>query len=114
MGFELYSYDPLTGIRTLFDWDDDKEMAIFRREQDVSGVLELAAAHRRENTTREMLKRDDYFCLHSTIPALVEYELLKTKGLSLNREDDLPKVAREIEQNYQYLKCTDLKLWRPT
>jgi len=113
MAFEHFSYDPLTGVRTLFDFNEETGESIFRREQDVSGVLEWAAAKRRENSTRDMLKKDDFFCLHSTIPALVEVELLK-KGLSLNREEDLPRVAKEIEQNYQYLKCTDLKLWRPT
>lgn len=113
MAFENYSYDPLTGIRTLFDYDEEKDMAVFRREQDVEGVLKYAAECRRQETTKKMLKRDDYFCLHSTIPALVEVELLK-KGLSLSREEDLPKISREIETNYQYLKCTDLKLWRPT
>jgi hypothetical protein len=71
MAFESYSYDPLTGIRTLFDYDEDTETAIFRREQDVSGILELTAQHRRDETTRKALKRDDYFCLHSMIPAIV-------------------------------------------
>jgi hypothetical protein len=113
MAFEYFSYDPLTGVRTLFDYDEDTDTAIFRREQDVEGVLAFAAECRRQETTRKNLKRDDYFCLHSTIPAMVEVELLK-KGLSLNREEDLPKIAREIETNYPNLKCTDLKLWRPT
>ena len=113
MAFEHFDYDPLTGIRTLFDYDEQTDTTILRREQDVSAILERAAACRTAGTTREMLKRDDYFCLHSTIPSMVEVELLK-KGMSLSREDDLPRIAREIEQNYKYLKCTDLKLWRPT
>jgi hypothetical protein len=113
MAFEHFSYDPLTGIRTLFDYDEETDRAVFRREQDVEGVLRFAELCRQQGTTREMLKRDDYICLHSTIPALVEVELLK-KGLSLSREEDLPRIAREIETNYQHLKCTDLKLWRPT
>lgn len=113
MAFEHFSYDHLTGVRTLFDYDEQNDLTILRREQDVSGVLERAAACRAAGTTREMLKRDDFFCLHSTIPSIVEVELMK-KGLSLSREDDLPRIAREIETNYAYLKCTDLKLWRPT
>ena len=60
-----------------------------------------------------MLKRDEFFCLHATIPPLVELELLK-KGMSLAREEDLPKIAKTIESDYPALKCTDLKLWRPT
>lgn len=113
MAFEKFSYDPVTGISTFFDYDEETDRAILKREQDVEGVLKYAAECRRQDTTRENLKRDDYFCLHSTIPALVEVELMK-KGMSLGREEDLPKIAREIETNYPYLKCTDLKLWRPT
>jgi hypothetical protein len=113
MAFENFSYDPLTGIRTLFDYDEENDLAIFRREEDVEGVLKFAAECRRQDTTRAMLKKDDYFCLHSTIPALVEVELMK-KGMFLTNPDDLPKISKEIETNYQYLKCTDLKLWRPT
>lgn len=113
MAFEFFSYDPLTGVRTLFDYDDDKDLAVFRREQDVSGVLKYTHEMRTSGKTREMLKQDEYFCLHSMIPAMVEVELLK-KGLSLSRPDDLPAIAREIETNYPDLKCTDLKLWRPT
>ena len=114
MAFEAFSYDPLTGIRTLFDYDEENDKAVFRREQDVEGVLKFAAECRRQETTRKALKRDDYFCLHAVIPVLEEFEILKKTGLSLTREEDLPKISKEIEANYQYLKCTDLKLWRPT
>jgi hypothetical protein len=113
MAFENFSYDPLTGIRTLFDYDDDSGNVVLRREQDVSATLDWAAECRAAGKTRDMLKRDDYFCLHSSIPPVVELELIK-KGMSLSRQEDLPRIAREIEQNYPALKCTDLKLWRPT
>jgi len=113
MAFEHFSYDPLTGITTLFDYDDDANKAILHRVQDCEGLLEVTKAHRNSGSTREVLKRDDYFCLHSMIPALIEVELLK-KGISLNNPDDSFRLIQEIETNYPYLKCTDLKLWRPT
>jgi hypothetical protein len=113
MAFENFSYDPLTGIKTLFDFDEDTNQVKLRREQDVEPSLRWAAMNRAAGGTREALKKDDYFCLHSTIPAMVEVELMQ-KGLRLDREADLPRIAREIEQNYPLLKCTDLKLWQPT
>lgn len=113
MAFEQLSYDPQTGIRRLFDFDEETGATILKSEQDMEPHIRWAAMNRAAGTTRDMLKKDDYFCLHSTIPALVEVEL-RNKGLRLDREEDLPRIAREIEQNYPYLKCTDLKLWRPT
>ena len=113
MAFEVFSYDPLTGVRTLFDYDDDTDTAIFRREQDIEPLLNHAA-RMRANAPKSVLGRpDEEWMLEAMIPNVVQMDLLK-KGLDLGNPDHAEAIAREIEVNYKYLKCTDLKIWRPT
>ena len=37
-----FSYDPLTGVRTVFHGSDDGESFVLEKKQDVSGIIEHA------------------------------------------------------------------------
>ncbi len=115
MAFEKFSYDPLTGVTTLFDYDEEKGMAIFRREEDVSGLLKVAAETRANGVTTYIGTNDEQWFPQAIIPATVMAELLK-KGIDVGRMEgkDASSLAREIEKNYPQLKMTDKKLWLPT
>jgi len=113
MAFEFFSYDPLTGVRTLFDYDDDTDTAIFRREEDVEPLLKHIAELRKASPKSVIGRSDEEWFLEAMIPSTVQVELMK-KGLDMGNPDHATSIAREIEVNYPHLKCTDLKLWRPT
>lgn len=115
MAFEFFSYDPLTGVKTLYDYDEENDLAIFRREEDISGILKVAAETRATNTPTTYTGHDEKWWPEAVIPATVMAELLK-KGLDVGRLEgqDATALAREIETNYPYLKMTEKKIWRPT
>ena len=102
---ELFDYDPLTGIRTLWEHDEETGKGIFRREQDVSAVVDYATSIRNQGLADGELKKDDYMCLYATIPAGVEMEL-KAKGISLYDKNATKRILEEININYPYLKMT--------
>jgi hypothetical protein len=112
MSYAQFSYDPLTGVRTLMDFDESTSTAHFLRQEDVEPLIERAAANRAARGDDAMMKKSEYFCLYASVPPTIEHELLK-KGLNLSRTDDMPKIIKEIEANYPYLKHTERKLWRP-
>ncbi len=115
MAFEAFSYDPLTGVRTLFDYDEEKDLAIFRREEDVSGILKVAAETRANGPTSYLGSKDEKWFPQAIIPATVMCELLK-KGIDVASMEgkDATAVARVIEQSYPDLKLTNKRIWLPT
>ena len=110
---ELFDYNPLTGMRYLWDQDALTGDVYIRKEMDVEPILDRAKAIRNARSVDDQIKKDDYLCLVAMIPQIVELELLK-KGLKLSRREDLPRIEREIETNYPHCKVSDKKLWRPT
>ena len=115
MAFEHFSYDPVTGVTTLFDYDEETDMTIFRREEDVSGILKLAAETRATGPTSYLGQGDEKWFPQAIIPATVMAELLK-KGIDVASMEgrDASNLVREIEKNYPYLKLTEKKIWRQT
>lgn len=115
MAFEHLSYDPLTGVTTLFDYDAEKDLTILRREQDISGVLKVAAETRAMQPTSYVNQDDEKWFPQAIIPAMVMADLLK-KGIDVAAMEgkDATLLAREIEKNYPDLKLTDKKIWLPT
>lgn len=115
MAFEFFSYDPVTGVRTLFDYDEEKDRAVFRREEDISGILKVAAETRATGVQSYINASDEQWFPQAVIPSTVMAELLK-KGIDVSRMEgrDATALAKEIETNYPQLKLTDKKIWRPT
>lgn len=105
---ELFDYDPVTGIRTLWEHDEDTGKGIFRREQDVTAAVEYATAIRNQGLADGELKKDDYMCLYALIPPGIEMEL-KAKGISLYDNNATKRILEEININYPYLKMTTKK-----
>jgi hypothetical protein len=104
---ELFDYDPVTGVRTLWEHDEETGKGIFRREQDVTIAVDYATRIRNEGTADNELKKDDYMCLYAIIPAGVEMEL-RQKGISLYNNNDTKRLLDEINANYPWLKTTGL------
>lgn len=115
MAFEHFSYDPITGVTTLFDYDAEKDLVIFRRQEDVSGILKVAAETRANGVSSYIGQGDEKWFPQAIIPSTVMADLLK-KGIDVASMEgrDATKVAREIELHYPALKLTGKKIWRQT
>ena len=103
---ELFDYDPQTGIRTLWDYDEETGKGILRREQDVSAFVDWATEIRNTGQADRELKKDDYMCLYAVIPPGVEMEL-RNKGINIYDANNTKRLLQEINQNYRWLKTTD-------
>ena len=115
MAFEFYDYDPLTGVRTLFDYDAEKDLAVFRREEDVSGLLKVAHETRANGPVSYVNTSDEQWFPQAIIPATVMADLMK-RGIDVSRMEgqDATQLARIIEKEYPHLKLTDKRIWLPT
>lgn len=104
---ELFDYDPLTGIRTLWEYDEDTGKGVFRREQDCSAAVDWATKIRNEGAADKELRKDDYMCLYAIIPPGVEMEL-RGKGINIYDPNCTKRLLEEINHNYPWLKTTDM------
>lgn len=103
---ELFDYDPATGIKTLWDYDEETGKGVFRREQDVSAIVDWASSIRNQGLADGELKKDDYMCMYAVIPVGVEMEL-RQKGINIYDPSCTRRLLEEINANYPYLKTTD-------
>ncbi|MEM6817210.1 MAG: hypothetical protein AAF578_00330 [Pseudomonadota bacterium] len=75
------------------------------RQQDVEPLLEKMQAIRNSGMNDSARAAWHHVC---SIPPVVEVEL-KKRGLSLYRDDDLPKIYKIMRQEYPKLMATNLK-----
>lgn len=115
MAYEFFSYDPIAGVTTLYDYDEENDLALFHRSEDVSGIMKVASETRATQPASYLGSSDETWFPQAIIPVTVMAELLK-KGIDVAglEDKDAAAVAKEIEQNYPYLKLTDRRIWRPT
>lgn len=104
---ELFDYDPLTGIRTLWEYDEDTGKGRIRREQDCTAAVDWATKIRNEGAADKELRKDDYMCLYAIIPPGVEMEL-RGKGIDIYDSNCTKRLLQEINRNYPWLKTTDM------
>lgn len=102
---ELFDYDPNTGIRSLWHYDEDTGKGVFRREQDVQWAVDLAAELRNSGATDGRLE-DDYMRLYAVIPPGVELEL-KSKGIDIYDPNNTRILLETINRDYPFLKTTN-------
>lgn len=104
---DLFHYDPLTGVREFFDYDESTGTAIIRREQDVQPYIDFAQKMRACELQDLRFKADDnYFVHYATIPPIVQVELLK-RGIDINNPAQTRELLRAINRDYPYLKLTE-------
>ncbi len=101
---ELLKYDPLTGVSTYFDFDDESGKTIITKHQDVRPVLDYAAEVRNAGNWNRRLA-DDYGEHYAIIPPIVEMELMQ-KGINIHDPNCTKRLLEEINANYPYLKLT--------
>lgn len=102
---DFLSFDPTTGVRKLFDYEDGK--SIIRTEQDVQPLLERNLQARNENIYDSPKATFRFYC---SIPAVVQMEL-KKMGIDIYSKEPsmIKRMFRVINTQYPYLKVTDKK-----
>ena len=101
---DFFSYDPLNGVTTYFDFDEDTGTSILTKHQDHRPFVDYAAKVRSEGNWNKRLA-DDYGEQYAIIPTIVEMELLK-KGINIHDPNCTKRLLEEINTNYPYLKLT--------
>ncbi len=101
---EFFDYDELTGLR--IDTDQQGDITVVHRSQDVSGLIEKARLERDQGLTDEGIKKG--FWKVASIPPVVELQLMQ-KGIPLNKLGDkgvFKRFMKELRENYPYLITT--------
>jgi hypothetical protein len=99
---QLFDYDPITGIAEYYEERDGKIHMHYR--QDVEPILEQARKLRNEGGPDDAWKKQGA-TMYASLPMVVVHEMQK-KGINIFDQNDMPRVIREINTNYPYLKTT--------
>lgn len=100
---EFFDYDPLTGVRYDFDYDDTTGEAIIHAKQDVQEYLDYNARLRNDSLTDKGIR--DSWWLYAKIPPIVMIKL-RNKGINVEDGRQIDRVIQEINTNYPMLKVT--------
>lgn len=100
---EFFDYDPLTGLRYDFDYDEETGNAIIHTTQDVEPLLDYNKRLANDSLTDKGIKES--WWLYAKIPPIF---MLKMRAKGINVEDGrhIDRVLAEINTNYPYLKTT--------
>lgn len=103
---DILSYDPMTGIKTTFDFDEGTGQALIGTHQNVEGILEYNKAMASTDAFRG---QDNDFWHVAEIPIGVQYEWLTKYGVDLMKEEHWPAVQKLLNSSdYRYLKCAEV------
>lgn len=97
-------WNPHTGTWYEESYDKATDTITVATKQDVQPVLDYAKDQRNSGVNDKV----GDFAHYAVIPAHVEIAL-KQRGIDMYDKNDLPRLIREIETNYPYLKTTNLK-----
>lgn len=100
---KFYDYNASRGTWYEEDVDADGTVTIHTK-QDVAPVLDFAKEQRNSGANDKV----GDFARYAIIPAHVEVAL-RQKGLNIYDKNNTGRLVKEIERNYPYLKCTNLK-----
>ena len=101
---QFFDYNPHRGTWYEDEVDDQGNVTIITK-QDVQPVLDKIKARRNSGEVDKGIKRG--FWHYATIPAHVELAL-RERGLNLYNKHQLKEILKVINEEYPYLKNTDL------
>lgn len=101
-----FEYDPNTGLRHDYDYDEETGNLTVTHTQDVSAFIDKQKALQATGATDVGIKQGMWH--YASIPPLVQIEL-RNKGLDIYSKDKnmLNRILREIDENYPWLKTTN-------
>lgn len=100
---EFFDYDPVSGVRYDFDYDEEKGNAIIHASQDVQDLLDYNARLRNDSLTDKGIKES--WWLYAKIPPIV-FIKMRNQGIKAEDPREIKRVLEEINTNYPMLKVT--------
>ena len=101
---ELFEVDPLTGIRTTFDFSEATQEVTLTRSADVEPLLDYTKATANEvGKDREGIRMG--YHLYAKLPPIVILQM-RAKGINVFDNNDQGRMFAEINANYPHLKTT--------
>jgi hypothetical protein len=102
---EFFDFDPLSGVKRTFDYDEGRGDFIVRSEQDVGQLLKETAEARATGQYDSPRKE---FKFYASLPPVVQIAL-RAKGIDIYSQDPtmIRRMFAEIDANYPLLKMTE-------
>lgn len=101
---EFFEFDPLTGIRTDTQWNEQDQTLTLIRTADVEPVLDFTKAVSNEvGMNREDMKKG--WWLYAKLPPIVIVQMM-AKGINPFDQNDQKRMFEEINTSYPHLKTT--------
>lgn len=100
---EFFEYDPLSGIKTDFDYEEETGNVILHRTQDVQPLLDHNAKLRNSGATDKGIKES--WWLYAKIPPIFMLKM-RAKGINVEDGNHIDRVLQEINTNFPHLKTT--------
>jgi hypothetical protein len=101
----FFDFDPVTGIRTDFEYDEETGEAKLIQSSDISAAIDYAKTLANTGATDGGIKKGLW--KYAVIPPIVQIAL-RQKGLDIYSQDPTMqnRVLREIDENYPWIKTT--------
>lgn len=100
---EFFDYDPVTGLRYDFDYDEETGNAHITTTGDVEPLLDYTKALANAGATDAGIRKG--WWLYAKIPPIVQLKM-RAKGIKLDDPDATKRIIAEVNEHYPHLKCT--------
>lgn len=101
---DFFEFDPVTGIKTDFKWNESDQQYTLIRRADCEPVLDWTKAVSNEaGVNREGIRAG--WWLYAKLPPIVILQM-RAKGIDVYNRDHQQRMYEEINAHYPYLKCT--------
>lgn len=100
---EFFDFDPDTGLRYDYDYDDMTGNVSITTSQDVQAVVDYTKALANDSLTDKGIKKG--WWLYAKVPPIVQLQM-RAKGIKLDDPTATKRIIAEINENYPHLKCT--------
>lgn len=104
----FFDFDPLTGIRTDMEYNEETGDATLIQSSDISAAVDYAKSLANTGIADQGIKKGLW--KYAVIPPIVQIAL-RQKGLDIYSKDAgmMNRVLREIDENYPWIKTTTKK-----
>lgn len=102
----ILDHDPLTGVTTYFDYEQDTDKMLITEVQDVTPFLDQASSKRNDDEySRAGIKNDWWH--YARIPNVVAMDMANRFGVNMyGPSPDWKSILKIINREYPWLKMT--------
>lgn len=105
---QFFDYDPLTGVKETFDYDESTGKAYIHATQNVGALVDQCKALANSGDADAGIKKGLW--LYAEVPSVIQMQMLND-GVNPHprTKDEWRRLFREIDSKYPYLKTTHKK-----